>query len=242
MNGRNVIDLSIVVLCYRSEETIIPFVSDLKEELSSITNSWELVLVGNYLPGANDRTGEIVQSLALDDDRVIALVEPKQGMMGWDMRKGLQAANGGLICVIDGDGQFPVNAISKCYDTIVDCNLDMMKTFRINRRDGIYRYLISATYNLLFSLLFPGLGSSDINSKPKIMTRAAYQKMNLSSDDWFIDAEIMINVRRHKMSFKEIPIQFNELVARRSFINYRAILEFIRNLIVYRFHEFIRSK
>lgn len=242
MSGRNVIDLSIVVLCYRSEEHIIPFVSDLKENLSSITDSWEIVLVGNYLPGANDRTGEIVQSLASNDDRITAMVEPKSGMMGWDMRKGFQAANGRFICVIDGDGQFPIEAILRCYDNIIDSNLDMIKTFRINRPDGMYRCIISMIYNHLFSLLFPGIESSDINSKPKIITRAAYERMDLSSDDWFIDAEIMINVRRHKMRFKEIPIQFKELVARRSFINSRAILEFTRNLIAYRFHEFKKLK
>jgi len=137
MSGRNVIDLSIVVLCYRSEENIIPFVSDLKENLSSITDSWEIVLVGNYLSGANDRTGEIVQSLASNDDRITAMVEPKLGMMGWDMRKGFQAANGRFICVIDGDGQFPIEAISRCYDNIIDSNLDMIKTFRMNRPDGM---------------------------------------------------------------------------------------------------------
>jgi len=242
MSGRNVTDLSIVVLCYRSEENIIPFVSDLKEHLLIITDSWEIVLVGNYIAGANDKTGDIVQSLASSDDRITALVEPKLGMMGWDMRKGLQAANGRFLCVIDGDGQFPIEAISRCYDSIIHSDLDMIKTFRINRPDGVYRFIISTVYNHLFSLLFPGLGSSDINSKPKIITREAYERMDLASDDWFIDAEIMINVRRHKMRFKEVPIQFQGLIERRSFINFRAILEFMRNLIVYRFHEFTKLK
>lgn len=242
MSDRSEVDLSIVVLCYRSEETIIPFICELKKHLSSHTDSWEIVLVGNYLPGSDDRTGEIVQTLASGDERLIALVEPKSGMMGWDMRKGFEAASGNYICVIDGDGQFPVEAISECYRNIIDENLDLIKTFRSNRADGIYRHIISVTYNLLFSILFPGLRCSDINSKPQIITRAAYQKMDLSSDDWFIDAEIMINVRRHNMRFKEIPIQFLELVTRRSFVNYRAIFEFMRNLVVYRFLEFRKTK
>jgi hypothetical protein len=66
--------------------------------------------------------------------------------------------------------------------------------------------------------------------------------MDLSSDDWFIDAEIMLNVRRYNMRFKEIPIQFQELVTRRSFINYWTIFEFMRNLVVYRFLEFKKTK
>ena len=47
--------------------------------------------------------------------------------------------------------------------------------------------------------MFPGINAWDINSKPKIITRALYQKMNLESNGWFIDAKIMIIARRLKL-------------------------------------------
>lgn len=231
-------DLSVVVLCYRSEEQIIPFVDKLKVLLDKLTVSWQLVLVGNYIYGSNDKTKDIVRSIASKDERIKAVIKPKKGMMGWDMRKGLTAADGKYICVIDGDGQFPIESIAKCYELIKKDNYDLVKTYRIKRGDGFYRLLISRVYNFLFRILFPSFKCHDANSKPKIMTAEAYQKMNLTSNDWFIDAEIMINVRRQKMKFIEFPIEFYNITTRTSFVKFAAILEFIRNLIIFRIKEF----
>lgn len=237
MNNKN-IELSVVVLCYRSEENIIPFVDKLKMLLDTLTADWQLVLVGNYIQGSNDKTKEIIRELAEKDERIKPVIKPKRGMMGWDMRKGLAAADGDYICVIDGDGQFPIDSIEKCYKTIKEKKLDLVKTYRSKRDDGFYRILISKVYNALFKFLFPKFKCADANSKPKILTRAAYNKMILTSNDWFIDAEIMINIRRNKMKFEEFPIHFYDIKERASFVKFGAILEFIRNLIIFRIKEY----
>ena len=62
--------------------------------------------------------------------------------------------------------------------------------------------------------------------------------MDLKSDDWFIDAEIMILVRRLKLRFAEIPTQFTELSSRHSFVKPIATIEFILNMILFRLREF----
>ena len=107
------VELSIVILCYRSGESIIPFAKEVKSLASKLSNSYEIVLVGNYVEGAQDNTKEIVLQLANEDSSFVAIAKPKQGMMGWDMKEGLKAASGKYICVIDGDGQFPIDSIEK---------------------------------------------------------------------------------------------------------------------------------
>ena len=62
--------------------------------------------------------------------------------------------------------------------------------------------------------------------------------MDLISDDWFIDAEIMIQVRRLKFNFSEISTQFTKLDSRTSFVKPGAIIEFIVNMILFRIREF----
>ena len=79
-----------------------------------------------------------------------------------------------------------------------------------------------------------------MNSKPKILTRNAYSRMHLKSDDWFIDAEIMIQARRLGLRISELPTGFLGLTGRRSFVRPAAILEFLRNLIRYRIAEWFR--
>jgi len=90
--------------------------------------------------------------------------------------------------VIDGDGQVPLESVAEVYDTIKMTDYDIVKTYRHKRHDGIYRTILSSTYNLIFKILYPGLNSKDVNSKPKILTKEVYYKLNLQSTDWFIDA------------------------------------------------------
>ena len=154
------------------------------------------------------------------------------------MQTGLEMAVGETIAVIDGDGQMPYGDIVRVYKFMKDRRLDFTKTYRVIRHDGIYRRLISVVYNACFRLLFPGIDSKDINSKPKIMTRAFYEKTDLKSNGWFIDAEIMILVGRFNATTGEIETVFNNIESRPSFVKLYSILEFVANLIWYRIKEF----
>lgn len=209
--------------------------------MSRCNFSWELVLVGNYIEGSDDETPEVVQQLAAGSDNIRTVIRPKQGMMGWDMRTGLDAARGTYIGVIDGDGQFPPESIVAC---LLKCeleDLDLTKTYRVIRDDGLYRRLISAVYNTIFSLLF-GFKVRDINSKPKIIRRDKYELLNLQSDDWFADAEIVIRARELGLKIGETPVHFSINDTRGSFVKPKAILEFSSNLLKYRFARKQRAK
>ena len=74
---------SLVVLCYRSGHSIIPFIEKLREALSRCNFSSEIVLVGNYVEGSDDETPEVVAELANKWPNVRAVVKAKEGMMGW---------------------------------------------------------------------------------------------------------------------------------------------------------------
>ena len=232
---------SLVVLCYRSGQTIIPFVERLQRTLSRCNFSWELVLVGNYIEGSDDETPQVVTKLAEQSPNIRTVIRPKQGMMGWDMRMGLDAARGTYIGVIDGDGQFPAESIIAC---LLKCeleDLDLTKTYRVVRDDGWYRRFISAVYNALFSLLF-GFKVRDINSKPKIIRRDKYELLQLESDDWFADAEIVIRARELGLKIGETPVHFSINDKRGSFVKPKAIIEFTSNLLKYRFSPKQRAK
>ncbi len=238
MDQPQAIELSVVVLCYRAEGHIVDFVANMTKIVEQLTPNFELVLVANFMEGSGDTTPEYIRDLAKEDIRIQPVIKPKKGMMGWDMREGMKASKGQYICVIDGDGQFPPESIKAGFEMIREKQLDLVKTYREARHDSFYRKLISVVYNFVFTLMFPGLNSKDANSKPKFLSRSAYERMNLKSNDWFIDAEIMIFVRRLKMSFEEYPIIFYDINDRGSFVKFASILEFIRNLIVYRIREF----
>ena len=212
-------------------------VSQVERELEEAGVDYELVLVGNYLPyDTEDQTPAVLKALAANKPRFAVVAKKKEGMMGWDMRSGLDAATGRNIAVIDGDGQMPMSDVIKVYRVLQAGKYDLVKTFRAQRQDGWYRRTISGIYNFLFRLMYPAARVfRDINSKPKVMTREAYERIHLVSNDWFTDAEIMIEALRHKFSVGEVSTVFHKNERRGTLVRFSAIQEFLCNMIYYRF-------
>ena len=232
-------DISLVILCYKAGESIKEFVANVILEFEKIdVKNYELILVGNYHEGTTDDTSRVIEEIARNNPKIRISAKPKQGMMGWDMKTGFALASGSHIAVIDGDGQVLISDIINVYQKIKQGGYDLVKTHRVSRGDGIKRKTISFLFNTLAQILFPGIHSQDINAKPKIFTRTAFEKLDLRSDDWFIDAEIMILARRHGFRIFELPTNFLGLSGRESFIKSTAILEFLINLVKYRIREF----
>lgn len=226
--------LSAIVLCYRAGESIRAVVNPLRELLDGAAVDYELVLVANYWPGQDDPTPAIVRELAAGQERITVVVCEKQGGMGWDMRSGLAAARGDVLVVIDGDAQNPVGDVLRMYELMHETGADVGKGRRENRADGLSRRVISWGYNVLFRVLFGTKGLWDINGKPKGLTRVAYETMRLESDDWFLDAEIVLAARRSTMEIVELPVVFLENKARSSFVRPSAIWEFLIHMVRYR--------
>ena len=132
------VELSIIILCYRSEEAIINFADKAKHIAEEISSSYEIILVANYLEGSNDRTKEIVQQIAAEDNCYKYISKQKKGMMGWDMKEGLNVACGKYLCVIDGDGQFPLDSIKTCYKEIINRNYLLLGKPCVFRRYDSY--------------------------------------------------------------------------------------------------------
>lgn len=227
-------ELSAIVLCYRAGESIVRVVAPLYELLRKEGISFELVLVANYWPQQPDPTPAIVREFAADHDHVTAVVEAKEGAMGWDLKRGFDAARGKTMVLIDGDAQNPVDDVLRLYRLMRESNADVGKGRRVTRHDGAYRRLISFGYNLLFRALFGSGSVWDINGKPKAVTRGAYSQMRIRSDDWFADAEIMLEAKRLGLVVVELPVVFNRNDERASFVRPSAIWEFIVHMSRYR--------
>ena len=229
-------DLSVVVLGYGAEEALPDFVSALIEKLETARiQSFQIIIVANFhdtLP--KDRTPEIAQDLASRDGRIKVVARPKQGMMGWDARTGLAAADGSLIALIDGDGQMPPEDIIRAYKVMLTGEFDFVKTYRVTRGDGAVRLLTSKGFNILFKLFFPRSQFRDINSKPKFFSRDALRQMRLTCDGWFLDGEIMLEVHRLRLVYAEIPTHFKNNEWRGSFVRASTVLEMIKSMVTHR--------
>ncbi|MCX6701653.1 MAG: glycosyltransferase family 2 protein [Candidatus Zambryskibacteria bacterium] len=240
MNPTSIPEISVIILCYKSGDFAKIFYKKITDVLKKNNLAYEIVLVGNYRPNTGDTTPDVLRKIKKEDSAVVTVIKektsPDQGM-SWDMRCGLEAATGKSLAVIDGDGQMSPEDIPRAYKKLINENLDICKGRRISREDGLYRKFISRIYNMIMNVLFPGIVSDDINGKPKIFTRKAYDSLQLESNGWFIDAEIMIRAKHLGLKVGEVDVEFHENKKRKSFISFDANIEFIKNIFIWRMRE-----
>jgi hypothetical protein len=111
------------------------------------------------------------------------------------------------------------------------------KLFKVRRRfrmDGFARKVVSIAYNMITAVIFPGLGSIDVNGNPKILPREYLDRMQLESQDWFLDAEIMIKARRLGLPVHETNVFAQMREGGSSNVHLSTCLEFVLNLLRYR--------
>jgi glycosyltransferase involved in cell wall biosynthesis len=226
-------ELSVVVLAYRAEEQTGDVVVPLYDLLEGEGVSYELIVVANYWSG-DDSTPVVAAALARERDTIRVVARPKRGDMGWDMRSGFEAAGGRFLVVIDGDGQVPVEYALEAHRRLRTAGAPIVKGRRYLREDGSVRTVVSLGFNALFWLLFWTRGMWDVNGRPKGMTREAYEQLDLQTDDWFTDAELLLKARRLGLKVHEFPVRFLRNPARASFVGPATVWEFLRNMALTR--------
>lgn len=241
-SGKMTPEISVVILCYQEGQRLISFVQRTVKVLESLSIPWEIVLVANYWDEQKDETPRVAEEISRQRRHIKVVREFKKGGMGWDARQGFLSAEGRFICLIDGDGQMPPEAIIGIYLHIKREKLDLVMTYRAQRGDSWLRKINSFTYNLVFRILFPTIRVRDANSKPKIFTKEAYSRMHLTADDWFLDAEMLIQATRMRMKIAEMPVFFNKCIHRKSYVRIDAVFEFMKNLLRARIKEYFIKK
>jgi glycosyltransferase involved in cell wall biosynthesis len=154
--------------------------------------------------------------------------------MGWDLRAGLERARGDYLVYLDGDGQVPPDGALKVFRRLRETGADVVKGRRGVREDGSVRTLTSLGFNALFRLLFRTRPLWDVNGQPKGMRRAAYERLDLRTDDWFTDAEIILKARAAGFEIVEVPVRFLPRKRSSSLVGFGTVWEFVVNMLRWR--------
>jgi glycosyltransferase involved in cell wall biosynthesis len=219
----------VVVLSYRSGERADDVLIPLYDLLEQQGVPFEVIAVANYWDD-EDVTPVVARAVAATRPRMQVVARRKHGDMGWDMRSGLRAATGDYLVVIDGDGQVPVEYALEAYRQLRETGAPIVKGRRFFRGDGLSRSLLSLAYNGLFRIVFRTRGVWDVNGRPKGMTREAWQRLDLRTDDWFTDAELILKARRLGLEVREFPVRFLEEDGWTSLVGAATVWEFVRNM------------
>jgi glycosyltransferase involved in cell wall biosynthesis len=223
-------ELSIAVPLYNEERNVDKVAIGLARAFDEAGIDYELLLVDN---GSSDGTGPRVDELARANPRLRPLhLSPNRGY-GGGIRAGLAAARGRCLGYTWGDDQVRPADHVRVYRQLAADGADLAKACRVERHDGFRRLVITRAYNTLFPWFF-GVPCGDINGCPKILRREAFARLRIESEDWFIDPEIMIQAHRLGLRVASVPVVFHPREQGRSNVNWRTVIEFLRNMALYR--------
>jgi dolichol-phosphate mannosyltransferase len=160
--------------------------------------TWEIIVVDD---GSQDQTAERARSMAQRyPDRVHCISHETNLGYGCALRHGFQTARFNLVFYTDSDGQFSIGDIRYFLPHIMEH--DLVVGFRVYRFDPLLRLFLSWGYNRLVRLLFR-VRVRDIDCSFKLMRREVLDSINLETNNFFIDTELVARARRWNFRIME---------------------------------------
>lgn len=233
-------DLSIVMPCYNESENVPHTVPRLVRAFAATGVHYEIVTVDN---GSTDDTWVKLQALA---EKFPGIVRPVQVTVnigfGNGILQGIRSATGRWIGTIAADGQVDAEDLFRLYEACAETDGKVLgKVRRRYRMDGFQRQIISVAYNLFVRMLWPRLGSWDVNGQPRMLRRDVVQAMDLQSTNWLLDPEMLIKAHYMGVRVMELNVFARMRGNGLSHVRMATCWEFFTYLLSFRFSSRLKS-
>jgi glycosyltransferase involved in cell wall biosynthesis len=183
--------LSVILPAYNEEGNIELAVRSSAAAVAPLVEDFEIVAVDD---GSRDRTPSILARLKEELGNRLAVVTHETNLgYGTALRAGFDAARGRLVFYTDADNQFDLKELAHFLPDMAD--QDAILGYRVGRKDGSFRLMVSNGYNALASFAF-GMSVRDLNCSFKLFRREALTSLHLEEDHFFIDTEIVVQLHR----------------------------------------------
>ncbi len=202
--------LSFVFPMYNEKDNIEEMIFRTMAVAPELTSDYEIVVVDD---ASTDGSGEMVDRLAALHPQVRCIHHPKNRKLGGALRTGFAAARKELVLYTDSDLPIDMNDIRLALPYLE--RADLLIGYRLVRTEGLRRRVISKGYNWIIRQMF-GLHVRDVNFAFKVLRRKVVDALDLRSEGSFIDAEIILEARRHGFRVREVGMMFYQRTAGKS--------------------------
>lgn len=188
----------IVVPAFNEEKTIVSVIKGLKKEGCN-----NIIVVDDCSKDATYRLAS--------KEKVILLHHSLNRGLGGALGTGIKAAleeGADIIVTFDADGQHNPKDIKKLIDLIKKGKAEAVIGSRLLDKAGMpwYRILQNFIGNVITFVLF-GIWTTDSQSGLRAFSRKAAQKIRIKTNRMEVSSEIIGEIRRNKLKFREVPIK-----------------------------------
>ncbi len=149
---------SVVLPVYNEEGSVARTIAAVVVEVGEWPDC-EILVCDN---ASTDGTVGVVRCLAESDPRIRVVTAESNGLYAWNVGRGINAAQGDRIFVLDGDGQYPPSVFHDLDRKLAD-GAGLVLGHRTVRVGGVVRVIASYTY-LTLCRLYLGFDLRDINA------------------------------------------------------------------------------
>ena len=140
---------SVVTPVYRAEKMVDLLVDRIREEVSQISDNFEIILVED---GSPDHSWEAIERNCTQDARVKGVKLSRNFGQHYAITAGLEAATGDITVLMDCDLQDNPAHIQVLYAKYQE-GYDTVFTKRVKRKHSFFKAITAKIYHLLFVLL-----------------------------------------------------------------------------------------
>ncbi len=192
---------------YNDENTVAPLANLADEVLSECCDAHEIIVVDDASP---DRSGEIADELAKENDRIRVVHHPENRGYGQAVWSGIQAARYEWVAFTDGDMQYDVRELPRLVEA-AHSGADVVVGYKTERAEGWRRDLTSKVYNTAVDACF-GLGLRDVDCAFKLIRLEALEGFTPSTHytEAFILVEALYGAKRRGARIVQLPVSHRE--------------------------------
>jgi len=228
--------LSVVYPMYNEKDNIETAVLEALRVGRIIAPELEIIVVDD---AGTDGSAGIIDRLADEHPEVVAIHHPRNRKLGGALKTGFAAARKEWILYMDSD--LPINMDDALRAVPLAENADIVIGWRRTRAESWKRAFISKAYNLMIRATFR-LRVKDVNFAFKLFKRSFYERILLTSEGSFIDAELLLEMQREGARFAELGMDYYPRVAGVSTLaSNKVILVILAEMFRYRVEAYGRS-
>ena len=243
MNKNINLSVSCVIPMYNEEDNVETILRAAETSLSQLVYEWEIVIVES---GSTDTTRERINRYIKNKSNIIVVFQTKKEGMGSALRAGYKHCSKELVWHLEADSPFEMEYLKRALPILIEN--DCVVGYRIGvRKDnykwsygrqgkikGAIRSFFHIGYNLTLRFLFC-LVIRDVNFSFKIFKRKHLLDLKLNSNGWFIDAEILLELKKKGIFPIEMPIEYRDRDRGTSTVGLASPLKIIGEMLYYKF-------
>jgi dolichol-phosphate mannosyltransferase len=202
--------LSVIIPALNEEANIADAVREATRALGERFSDYELLLFDD---GSTDRTGEIMDALALEDPHVRVFHHDRPRNLGGVYKHGIEVARFEYVIMVPGDNENPGSALQAPFDALG--RADMVLPFPTNLRARPFvRRIGSVGYTTLVNVLFGG--RARYYNGTVIHRLDNLRSIEVRTNSFAYQTEILVKLLRRGKTFVEVGIEIEPRGGRRS--------------------------